>query len=421
MSVEVRGQPAEPAAPQRRSTPPAYAEERVHTGVFWLAVASLVIAALVIGVSRAWAAQSQKMVTLPLFDQTAVMSGHVTFHVDPDTLVLLQTPQVTSFQDSRRTQTPGQLHTRLLMLSVDTITVGGTKKTGLTAQYLVEDDTMRNVRSEEAWSFTGGNTADRSAAYSVNLPFDTGAGPYSIWLNEADRAYTVTQVGQPFVEDGITVIRLQGHLDTTPVDPFYMRDLSRAGIPAGMTLHQLQAAATALGVDTGDSFPAMPASLSSDEVGTLLDPIPLDYTMTADASLLVEPRTGTIVSVERMDESFSGRLDPARLRALGAMLDKHRSSPGIPTALAAVDKLAAVPEGPVFDISSAQTPASVQKLSGYAASQRDWVNRMTRVIPTTLLAVGIGLVALGVVAGVLAWRRRNYAAVYWWEEEEDEE
>jgi len=416
MSVEVQ---PEAAAPQRPSTPPADAEERVHTGVFWLAVVCIVIGALVLGVSRVWASQSQKLVTFPLFDQTTVMSGNVTFHVDPDTLVPLQQPEVRSFEDSRRVQTPGQLHSHLLVVSADSITVGGSKRTTVTSQYLVEEATLHNLRSQEAWSFTGGNTADRSAAYSVNLPFDTGRGPYSIWLNEADSAYTFTRAGQPFVKDGVTVILLRGHLDSTPVDPFYVNEIARAGIPGGMTLHQLQAAATALGVDTGSAFPAMPASLSTGDVATLLDPIPIDYTMTADTSLLVEPRTGTIVAVEQMDESFSGRLDPARLRAVSAVLDSHRSSPGISTALTAVTKLAAVPASPVYDLSYAQTPKSVQKLSGWAGAQRDWINRMTRVIPTTLFAVGLGVIGLGVLAGVVAWRRRNYAAVYWWEEDEE--
>jgi DUF3068 family protein len=413
MSVDVASRPP-------RATP-AHAEERVHTGLFWLAIIAVVIGALLVGGSRAWASKASSLVTFPAFDQQAVMSGSATLHIDPETLVPLQTPTTKSFLDVRRIQTPGLLDHQAQLVSTDAITLDGVKTTVVMAQYLVDDRTLKNLRRPEAWSFVGTDVADRSSAYSVNLPFDTGAGPYDIWLNEADRAYTVRQVGQPFLADGITVIRLQGHLDPTPVDPAYITELSRAGFPAGATLHQLRAAVTALGVPVDSSFPAMPASLSVSDVATMLDPVPLDYTMTADASLLVEPRTGTIVSVEKMDQAYSARLDAAHLGTLMTVLKQHSASPGMAAALAAATKLAAVPAGPAFDLSYAQTSASVKAMSSYAGGQRDSVNRMTRTIPTTMLAGGLGIVALGALAGVVAWRRRNDVRAYWWEQEEVEE
>jgi len=406
-----------PVAPQPPATLPGYAEERVHTALFWLAIVAVVLGALFIGASRVRSSQAPKLVTFPLFDQTAVMSGTLTYHVDPDTLVPLQTPTDISFHDVRRVQTPGQLDFQDVVVSTDAVTLDGSRHTTLTSQYLVDIRTLKNLGSANAWSFAGGNTADRSAAYSVNLPLDSGSGPFQIWLNEADRAYTFTQVGQPFVENGVTVMRLRGHLDGAPVDAQFMTQLARARVPAGMTLRQLRSAVEALGVHVDGAFPAMPATLSNSEVATVLDHIPLDYTMSADTSLLVEPRTGTIVSVENMAEAFSGHLDAARLRALTALFDNHRSSAGMQTGAAAVAKLAAVPDAPVFDLHYAQTPASVRTLSGYAANQRDWINRMTRVIPTTLFAVGIGLIALGALCGAVAWRRRNVVGAYWWEEE----
>ena len=406
-----------PVAPPPPATPRAADEENVHTGLFWLAVAAVVIGALIVGVSRVWAAQAPKLVTLPAFDQTSVMRGTITYHVDPDTLIPLQQATVAGFDDVHRVQTPGQLETRDVLVTTDKITLGGSRQTTLTAQYLVDTRTVKNLAGPQAWSYTGGNTADRSSAYSVNLPFDSGPGPYRIWLNEAGRAYTFTQVGQPVARDGLTVMRLRGHLDATPVDPQFTAGLARAGVPAGMTLRQLGNRVEALGVHLEGAFPAMPAALSSDEVGTLLDPVPLDYTMTADTTLLVEPRTGIIVAVEQMSEAFSAHLDAARLHALAGVFDRHRGAAGMQTAAAAVARLAAVPDTPVFNLSSAQTPASVATLSRYAATQRDWINRMTRVIPTTLLAAGIGLIGVGLLCGVVAWRRRDAVRAYWWEEE----
>lgn len=405
-------------APQAPPTAPAEYEQGVHTGLFWGAVAAVLIGALLIGASRVWVNKAADMVTFPLFDQTTAMSGTLTYHADPGSLAPLQTPSAVGFDDSRRIQTPGLLGNRALLVSTDTVTLGANKKTTVAAQYLLDIRTLKNLPSSQAWSFTGTDVADRSAAYSVNLPFDTGAGPYSIWLNEAGRAYTFTQVGRPFDSDGLTVIRLQGHLDRAPVDPAYIADLARAGVPAGLTLHQLRPALAAMGATVDASFPPIPGALRGENVAALTDPIPLDYTMTADTSLLVEPRTGTIVAVEKMDEAFSARLDPARLGAITSVLGAQRGAPGVSTALDAVGKLSAAPEAPLFDLRYAQTRASVSTMSAWAAAQRDWVNRMTRVIPTALLAAGIALLGLGALAAVVAWRRRHVVYAEWWEDEE---
>lgn len=406
-------------APPHVEPAPLDDEERVHTGLFWLAIIAVLIGSLIVGASRVWAAQADKMVTFPAFDQTVAMSGTVTFHADPATFVPLTTATTADFEDSRRTQTPGLLAQHATVLTTDAISVDGRRST-VTAQYVLDVNTLRHLRTALAWSFTGTNSADRSHAYAVNLPFNTGPGPYQIWLNEADRAYTATQVGQPFEENGLTVIRLQGHLDATPVDPAFIADLSRSGLPAGLTLHQLQHAISVRGVAVDPSFPTIPAGLSPDEVAALDDPIPLDYTMTADSSLLVEPRTGTIVAVEKMDETFTARLDSGALSAVEAVTGKHPGAPGMAANASAVAALAAVPEGPAFDLRYAQTPASVKSLSGWAAAQRDWANRITRVIPTTLFAVGLVVIGLGALAGVVAWRRRNTVYAEWWEEDEEE-
>lgn len=415
MTVDVA--PQAPPSPPAPPTDSGAGFERVHTGLFWGALAAILVGALVIGASRVWTSKAADMVTFPLFDQTTAMHGDLTYHLDPTSLAPLQAPDVVSFDDSRRIQTPGLLGNRALLVSTDTVTLGGNKKASYSAQYLVDIRTLANLASRQAWSYSGSDVADRSAAYSVNLPFDTGAGPYQVWLNEVDRAYAFTQVGQPFDVDGLTVVRLRGHLDRTAVDPAYIAQMSRAGVPAGVTLHQLQPALAAMGLPVDASFPAIPAALTGENVAALTDPIPLDYSAAADTSLLVEPRTGTIVAVEQMDESFSARLDPARLGALTSVLAAQRSTPGVSTTLDAVSKLGAAPEAALFDLHYAQTRDSVTALSGWAKAQRDWVNRMTRVIPATLLAAGIALAGLGAVAAVVAWRRRHTVYVDWWDDE----
>jgi hypothetical protein len=393
-------------APPPRRTTPEHFDDNIHSGLFWGAVIALLIGALVIGASRVWTAQSTKMVTFPLFNQTATMSGTVTLHVDADSFARLQTPAVQRFEDVRRTQTPGQLDNRALLLTSDSVTVDGTRHASLLAQYLLDSRTLKHVASPQAWAFAGGNVADRSSAYAINLPFDTGPGPYPIWLNEADRAYAFTQVGEPFDRDGVTLIRLRGHLDATPVDPQFVTRLGSAGLPAGFTLRQLQA-----------GLASLPANLSGDDVATLSDPVPLDYTVTADTDLLVEPRTGTLVAVEKMDESFTAHLDATRLAAVSAVLDRHRSSAGVTDAAAPAVRLGSVGEIAIYDLNYAQTEASVKTMSDYALAQRDWMNRMTRVIPMTLLVAGAALMGLGVLAGVTSWRRRTAEYADWWEDE----
>jgi len=411
MSVEVQ------APPQLPETMPGD-EDRVHSGLFWLAIVAVVIGALVAGTSRVWASKAADLVTFPVtFDQTSVLSGTATLHVDPTTYVPLQTAQEKPYQDTRRVQTPGLLEYRALLVSTDAISIGGAKPATVSAQYLVDTRTLANLRSPQAWSFSGENVADRSDAYSVNLPFDTGPGPYQVWRNEADRAYAFTQVGQPFDHDGITVIRLHGHLDAAPVDPLYVKQIGPAGIPAALSLHELQPALAAMGLSVDASFPDMPATFSPTDVGAVTDPIPLDYTMTADTSLLVEPRTGTIVAVEKSDETFTAHYDAARLGTLATLLAVHRNDRGVPAMLAALAKLSSAGETPVVDLSYAQTAASMKTQSNWAATQRDWANRMTRVIPMTLLVTGGAVIALGILAGAVAWRRRNTVYGGWWEDE----
>ena len=48
-------------------------------------------------------------------------------------------------------------------------------------RYAIDQDSVRNVASPQAYAYAPGNTVDRSPAYSVNLPLGTGNGPYLMW------------------------------------------------------------------------------------------------------------------------------------------------------------------------------------------------------------------------------------------------
>ena len=60
----------------------------------------------------------------------------------------------------------------------------------LQQQYVMSRTSMKNIANGSAYAYAPDNVTDRSPYYAINLPFDTGKGPYDIWKNEVGRAYT---------------------------------------------------------------------------------------------------------------------------------------------------------------------------------------------------------------------------------------
>ena len=61
---------------------------------------------------------------------------------------------------------------------------------------MIDRGSLENVKSGQAYAYTQENVTDRAPFYSINFPFDTGSGPYSVWKNEVGAAYEFRRDGE---------------------------------------------------------------------------------------------------------------------------------------------------------------------------------------------------------------------------------
>ena len=54
---------------------------------------------------------------------------------------------------------------------------------------MIDRGSLENLADPQAYAYTESNVVDRSGAYSINLPFSTGDGPYRFWKNETGTTY----------------------------------------------------------------------------------------------------------------------------------------------------------------------------------------------------------------------------------------
>jgi hypothetical protein len=141
----------------------------------------------------------------------------------------------------------------------------------------------------------------------------------------------------------------------------------------------------------------------------LAAPVPVQYLVSVDTRLLVEPATGAIVSLDRIDQVLSATPDFSRLAGLGTMLAKpqYASSEAVQGALTA---LKAMPTGPtrVMRMSYGQTEASVADIAGYTQDLIDKIQLVKLWIPIVLSVLGVVLLGASVFVEL---RGRSRAAV----------
>lgn len=377
-------------------------------------LAAIVLGVALIVAAGVWALVAPgQLVKYDTSDQTAIADGKFSLYVDAATGLPLTSPQVAPLHVEQLLHIADMQGGNAVVSERDTQVIAGQTQV-YAQQYIVDRGSLQSVKGDLSWAYTSGNVVDRSPAYTVNLPFNTGSGPYAIWMNEAGKSYPFSQDGSPFTNDGVTVVRLRGHLDATPVPAYYVAALKPSGIPDSVTFDQLKSQLKAAGFNVDALIQALLPKLSASELGSLqaasAQPIKLDYFMTADTSILVEQRTGAIVSLEKQDETLTTQPDPAGLGALGAILTAHADVPAVQQALPALATLAAAPPSKVFNATYTQTPASVQQITDYVNGQGNRIDLVKTYLPVALLVVGLVLVAAG--GGVrLANRRRQRATI----------
>ena len=297
-------------------------------------------------------------------NKTAVATGSFSLFVNPATGAPLGRPQLLPLSIHRHVHVVSSTSSEAVVKEDDVEKIGSLPEQDLQQQYVLDRSTVKNLPSSKSYAYAPMNVVNRAPAYSINFPFDTGAGPYQVWKNEVGRSYTFRQQGASVSRDGLTLISLQGQLADVPAQPYYLAQLKALGLPTQTTIQGLAPQLKALGLDPAQLSTALLPRLSPSDRGliqsALARPIGLRYVVSVNTRLLVQPTTGAIVSLDRINQTLGVQPQFAALTQFGAVLGKpqYRSSAVIRTAASILAKLAqSPPTATVFTFGYGQTPA----------------------------------------------------------------
>ncbi len=345
-------------------------------------------------------------------DKTAHATGSLTLFVNPASAAP-QPPQTFPLDIERRLYKVETTGGNVLMQEDDQEKIGPLPPQVFAQRYVLDARSVKDVGSTQAYAYTPDTPVDRSPAYSINFPFSTGHGPYPVWKNEVGRAYDFTSQGAVTVS-GLRLRRFHGYLADAAVRPYYLPQLKPQGIPASLTLDQLKPQLTAGGVNVG-LLTSVLAQLDPGDRTTidnlLAAPIPLDYRLVVDTSLLVEPRSGAIVSLDRILQTISVRPNVSGLGRIQAILgqSKYTPNPAVTEGAAVLARLVAKPPTTkVFTVSYSQTPSSIADIASFTKVKAAKITLVTRTMPVIIALLGLLVLGLWLML-ILAGRRHKPA------------
>jgi hypothetical protein len=251
---------------------------------------------------------------------------------------------------------------------------------------------------------------DRAPFYSINLPFDTGSGPYRLWKNETGTAYEFRRAGPAIERDGVTLIPMSGSLTNVPAIPAYVEQLRGQGIARSMTAEQLAERFASQGIDlqalAGEVVPELTAPQRELVRTVLSQAVPVTYRVSVETRLLVEPETGAIVSLDAIEQTLSATPDLASFARVTELLSEPPLAglPAVQRLTGTLAELADAPPVKLFTMQYGQTPESVADFAAYASEKAEDIERVETTIP---LALGILAAVALLAAGVLAVRDRR--------------
>lgn len=341
-------------------------------------------------------------------NKTVVATGTFSLFVNPGTGAPRLRPQELPLTIHRHVHVVSSTGSQAVVKEDDLEKIGPLPQQDLQQQYVLDRSSLKNLANNQSYAYAAANVVNRAPAYSINLPFDTGAGPYQIWKNEVGRSYTFRQQGATISRDGLTLIPLQGQLTNVPAKPYYLAQLKALGLPTQTTIQRLTPQLKALGLDPAQlSRVLLPKLSPSDRASiqsALAQPIGLRYVVSVKTHLLVEPTTGAIVSLDRINQTLGVQPQFAALTQIGTVLAKsqYRTSPVIRAAGVTLAKLAkSPPTATVFAFSYGQTPASVADFASYTKSKANSIDLAKTTIPLVLLLLGV----LSALAGLAIFAR----------------
>jgi hypothetical protein len=234
----------------------------------------------------------------------------------------------------------------------------------------------------------------------------------SIWKPEAGASYPlVSTTPATGTEAGTKVVYLRGEIPTPlPAPAYELAILQARGLPMQLTPDQASAQLTAAGVDVAAVAPVLMTTLTAAELkavtGVLTLPMPLKYSVYGHGLMGAEPKTGGLVTLTGIVDGIAVKPDMSGMAPAVAALKQHADVPAIASLIAILDKMAAAPPQPVYEMQYTQTPASVADAASYTRSEADKVVLATKTIPVAT-AVVAAMFVLGGIALVWFPRRRH--------------
>lgn len=335
-------------------------------------------------------------------DKTAHATGTFTLYANAATRSPLLTPAKTPLDVERRVHVVSSSSDRAVVAETDHEVIKGLTSQTFQQQYVLSRKTSRNVSSAQAWAYTPASKVDRSPYWSVNLPFHTGNGPYEIWKNEIGAGYPFVGAGTVRV-DGVTMQRLKGQVTNAPVQAYYVKQLG-ALLPSTITPEQVDPLFGPLHYNRALLLSQVGPMLSRADDRTLEQvqhtDVALDYRLDVATTLLVEPRTGAITDLAKIDQTLYAVPDLVGIRELQAIFDKPAyASKGLVVAAGQVMTkiITATPRLKVFNVTYSQTADSVANITSYAKSKGQQVDLVSRTIPLAILLAGVTAIVSGLL------------------------
>jgi Porin PorA len=291
---------------------------------------------------------------------------------------------------------------RAVVAETDVEAIQGLPDETFNQQYVLDRGNSRNLTSDQSWAYTPTTKVDRSPYWSVNLPFETGNGPYEVWKNEVGAGYPFVGAGTVKV-DGVTLQRLKGQLANAPVQDYYVKQLG-ALLPSTITPEQIDALFAPTHYNRALLLSQVAPLLSRADAGQLTKvqntDVALDYRLDVATTLLVEPRTGAICDLAKVDQTLYAVPDLAGIRTLQKIFSKpDYASKGLVVAAGQLmtNLIANTPRLKGFNVTYSQTPASVADIVGYAKNKGEQIDLVKKTIPLSLLLAGIAVIAIGLL------------------------
>jgi hypothetical protein len=343
-------------------------------------------------------------------NKTAVAKGTVTLYLDPATQTARSSPESLPLQIKRHVWVVDSTGSQATVKESSAEQVGPLPEQTIQQQYVIDRGSLENVKSEKAYAYAPANVTDRAPFYSINFPFDTGSGPYKVWKNETGAPYEFKQAGDQIERDGVTVIPMVGSLSDAPATAAYIDQLKGQGIAKTMSARQLATQLEAQGIDlqalSAQILPQMTPAQRKLTQAALAQAVPIKYFVSVKTRLLVEPKTGAIVSLDSIDQTLSAAPDLTAFARVADVLARPPLSriPAVQQASQTIGALTKTPPVKVFTMRYGQTPQSVADFTAYAQDKAAGIDLVKTTIP---LALGILAALTLITAGVMITRDRR--------------